>query len=153
MIQNEAELTSNPKALDAGDSPANSPPRPKRKYAKLAMSEAMPREFNAKRPVDQLKNNSATKGPAKKARLGASSWTAMAFPQCGRSINDVIVAIAEGMYRPPANPKPKSPTRIAHKLLTTEIPRSASPMPAVEITIVILWLPRGPSDTAPQHPS
>src|SRR5882724_9605099 len=80
MIQNEAERTSNPKALDAGDSPANSPPRPKRKYAKLAISEAMPRALNAKRHVDQLKNNSATKGPAKKARVGRQLMDGNGFP-------------------------------------------------------------------------
>src|SRR5262245_43225920 len=96
-IQKAAERTSTPNALDLGASPANSPPRPKWKYVKLAASEANPRELNARRHVDQLKNSSATKGPAKKARLGASSWTAIAFPQCGGSINEVMVAIAEGM--------------------------------------------------------
>src|SRR5262245_18649158 len=104
----------------------------------LATSEATPRELRAARQVDQLKNNSATKGPAKKARLGASSCTAMAFPQCGRAIKAVIVAIAEGIKRPAANPRQKSPMRIAHKLLVWHIPKRAKPTPALEITMVTL---------------
>src|SRR5262245_58860648 len=96
-IQKKAERTNNKNALDAGASPANSPPRPKRKYAKLAMSEVPPSEPNATRQVDDLENSSATNGPAKRAKLGASSWTAIAFPQCGRWMSEVIVAIAEGI--------------------------------------------------------
>src|SRR5919106_5363968 len=153
MSQKAGMRVSNRNAPDAGDWPANSPPLPNRWYAKLAMSEATPRKLNAVRHVDHRRNSSATKGLAKNARFGASSWTAMALPQFCCSMSDVMVAIAEAMYRPAAVPRPRRPRRIVHKLLADEIPSKAKPTPALEITIVSLCVERDARNPEPSSPS
>ena len=45
----------------------------------------------------------------------------MAFPQCLLSTSDVIVAIAEGRYKPAAKPTPNRPQRISHKLVAKAV--------------------------------
>src|SRR5687767_2483526 len=95
--QNVGVRTSVPKALDSGDSPGNSPPRPNRAKLMLARIDKAPRIANAERQLAHLRNNSAINGLIKNARFGASSCTAIALPQCARSTSEVIVAIADGM--------------------------------------------------------
>jgi len=56
----------------------------------------------------------------------------MAFPQCLLSTSDVIVAIAEGRYKPAAKPTPNRPQRISHKLVAKATVNIATPTPAID---------------------
>src|SRR6185295_3975606 len=90
---------------------------------------------NATRQPDQARKNSAINGMGKNARFGASSCTEIALPQWRLSTSEVMVAIAEGIYRPAEKPTPKSPQRIIDRFCADAIDNIAMPTPAPEMTI------------------
>ena len=75
-------------------------------------SEQQPRQSRTPRQETHSINPSAKSGAIRKPQLGASSWVAMAFPQCLAVTISVSEAIPEGRYNPDAIPETSNPNRI-----------------------------------------
>jgi hypothetical protein len=100
--------------------------------------ELSPISANTARQETHSNRVSETIGAATKPKFGASSWMAIAFPQCLGLIKEVSVAIPEGRYIPAAMPKMNSPRRTPRKSFVKEIPISVTPTVAEDKMMVLL---------------
>ena len=73
-----------------------------------------------------------------KARFGASSCTAKAWPQWATGVTSVMVTTPEGMYRPAPAPMRKTQTAKPGKVSHSARPRRPRPMQVTEATMVPL---------------
>jgi hypothetical protein len=79
-----------------GISPRKAPPFPQKPKTNPESMEAKPRYIKTSRQDPHRRSVSTRRGATTNARLGASSWTAMAFPRSLDLTSAVKVTIPEG---------------------------------------------------------